>query len=160
MNTITNSHNADSTVADTMGPGTTDTTAGDSICPTPEPFVKNTNSSTALLRSSGFNGTQPENAGNYTCLLNGIPRETVEVIVLGTFISDTFIHIFTSFCFNLVPPEASSVNEAFFRYTLLNLTQFFGEPLNVTNCIQSLAPSVDYKISCTELVLIYLLLYL
>jgi hypothetical protein len=39
----------------------------------------------AYLRSDAF-GIQPEDAGNYTCLADGIPRATVEIIVLGMFI--------------------------------------------------------------------------
>lgn len=53
-------------------------------CPSPQPFVQNINSSVALLRSNSFNGTQPEDAGNYTCYSNGLPRVTVEIVVLGT----------------------------------------------------------------------------
>ena len=52
-------------------------------CPSPQPFILNTNSTVAYLSSDSFNGTQPEDAGNYTCLADGIPRATVEIIVLG-----------------------------------------------------------------------------
>lgn len=55
----------------------------DPVCPAPEPFIRNMNSSVAILRSDGFNGTQPEHAGNYTCFLNGLPRATIEITVLG-----------------------------------------------------------------------------
>ena len=56
-------------------------------CPSPQPFVQNTNSSVAYLRGSIFNGTQPEDGGNYICFADGIPRATVEIIVLGMFIN-------------------------------------------------------------------------
>ena len=52
-------------------------------CPGPEPFILNSNSFSALLSSDRFNGTQPEHAGNYTCHVNGVPRSTVEIVVLG-----------------------------------------------------------------------------
>lgn len=52
-------------------------------CPGPEPFVQNTNSNIAFLMSGTFNGTQPEHDNNYTCYVNGVPRATVEIIVLG-----------------------------------------------------------------------------
>ena len=55
-------------------------------CPSSQPFIQNTNSSVAYLRSDAF-GIQPEDAGNYTCLADGIPRATVEIIVLGMFIN-------------------------------------------------------------------------
>ena len=51
-------------------------------CPSPQPFIQNTNSSVAYLRGDIFNGTQPEDAGIYTCFSDGLPRATVEVIVL------------------------------------------------------------------------------
>lgn len=54
-----------------------------SLCPLPEPFVINMNSRSALLSSDGFNGTQLVHAGNYTCFVNGEPRATVEIDVLG-----------------------------------------------------------------------------
>ena len=52
-------------------------------CPSPLPFIQNTNSSVAYLNSDNLSGAQPENAGNYTCLADGIPRAMVEIIVLG-----------------------------------------------------------------------------
>ena len=55
----------------------------DPFCPFPEPFLMNTNTSDAALMSDDFNGTQPEHAGVYTCYSNGLPRATVEIIVLG-----------------------------------------------------------------------------
>ena len=55
-------------------------------CPSPQPFIQNTNSSAAFLRGNIFNGTQPEDAGIYTCFADGLPRAAVEVIVLCTFI--------------------------------------------------------------------------
>ena len=55
----------------------------DPFCPSPMPFLMNTNSSTAVLRGDDFNGTQPEHAGVYTCYSNGLPRDTVEIVVLG-----------------------------------------------------------------------------
>ena len=55
----------------------------DPFCPSPMPFLLNTNSSTAVLRGDNFNGTQPEYAGVYTCYSNGLPRDTVEIVVLG-----------------------------------------------------------------------------
>ena len=61
------------------------TNSSDPFCPGPEPFIRNTNSSSADLRSDNFNGTQPENAGNYTCYTNGIPRATIEIKVLGIY---------------------------------------------------------------------------
>ena len=51
-------------------------------CPSPQPFIQNTNSSVAYLRGDIFNGTQPEDAGVYTCFSDGLPRATVEVFVL------------------------------------------------------------------------------
>ena len=51
-------------------------------CPSPQPFIQNTNSSIAFLRGNIFNGTQPEDAGIYSCFADGQPRATVEVIVL------------------------------------------------------------------------------
>ena len=65
-------------------------------CPSPQPFIQNTNSSVAYLSANIFNGTQPEDAGNYTCLADGIPRATVEIIVLGTFIN--FVHQIANGC--------------------------------------------------------------
>ena len=55
-------------------------------CPSPQPFIQNINSSVAYLRGNSFNGTQPEDAGIYTCLSDGLPRATVEIIVLCMFI--------------------------------------------------------------------------
>ena len=112
----------------------------------------NTNSSTAVLRGGEFNGTQPEHAGFYICYSNGLPRETVEIIVLGnikTFqygCSDIFIliHYFVT-----VPSEASSVSEAFFRFSTLSLTQVFGDQVIVSNCIQSLEVLVRRRILCS-----------
>ena len=66
-----------------IGPVPT-TNRTDPFCPGPEPFIQNMNSGSADLRSDSFNGTQPENAGNYTCYVNGVPRATVEIKVLGT----------------------------------------------------------------------------
>ena len=61
----------------------------DPVCPAPEPFIRNSNSSSAVLMSDDFNGTQPEHAGNYTCYANGVPRATIEIIVLGNFFLTT-----------------------------------------------------------------------
>ena len=61
----------------------TNVNTSDLFCPTPEPFIRNTESDIAVLMSDGFNGTQPIHAGNYTCYSNGLPRATVEVVVLG-----------------------------------------------------------------------------
>ena len=58
----------------------------DLFCPTPEPFIRNTDSDIAVLMSDSFNGTQPIHSGNYTCYSNGLPRATVEVVVLGKFV--------------------------------------------------------------------------
>ena len=55
----------------------------DPFCPSPMSFLRNTNSSTAVLMGDEVNGTQPEHAGVYTCYSNGLPRDTVEIIVLG-----------------------------------------------------------------------------
>ena len=55
----------------------------DPVCPSPMPFLRNTNSSTAVLRGDEINGTQPEHAGVYTCYSNGQPQESVEIVVLG-----------------------------------------------------------------------------
>ena len=57
--------------------------SSDPLCPSPEPLIRNTNSDIAVLMSDSFNGTQPVHAGNYTCYSNGLPRATVEVVVLG-----------------------------------------------------------------------------
>ena len=63
----------------------------DTGCPAPRPFILNINSDEAFLNGNGFNGIQPEDAGNYTCHSNGLPRATVEIIVLGkTHLSTTF----------------------------------------------------------------------
>ncbi len=62
---------------------TLETNITDPVCPSPMPFLRNTNSSTAVLRGDVINGTQPEHAGVYTCFSNGQPRESVEIIVLG-----------------------------------------------------------------------------
>ena len=67
-----------STVGITPSSNTTDP-----FCPSPIPFVANTNSSTAVLRGDEINGTQPEHAGVYICYSNGLPRDTVEIVVLG-----------------------------------------------------------------------------
>ena len=61
------------------------TNSSDPFCPFPEPFLMNTNSSIATLRSNDFKGTQPEHAGVYICYSNGLPRATVEIVVLGDF---------------------------------------------------------------------------
>ena len=55
----------------------------DPVCPSPMPFLRNTNSSTAILMGDAINGTQPEHAGVYTCYSNGQPQESVEIVVLG-----------------------------------------------------------------------------
>lgn len=55
----------------------------DPFCAFPMPFLRNTNSSTAILMSDEINGTQPEHAGVYSCYSNGLPRDTVEIVVLG-----------------------------------------------------------------------------
>ena len=60
------------------------TNSTDPFCPSPMPFLMNTNSSTAVLRGDDVNGTQPEHAGVYTCYSNGLPRDMVEIVVLGT----------------------------------------------------------------------------
>ena len=52
-------------------------------CPAPEPLIMNANHNSATLISDNFNGSQPEHAGNYTCYVNGKPRATVEILVLG-----------------------------------------------------------------------------
>ena len=65
-----------------------ETNTTDPFCPSPMPFLMNTNSSTAVLRGDEFNGTQPEHAGVYTCYSNGLPRDTVEIIVLGMLNND------------------------------------------------------------------------
>ena len=62
---------------------TPETNSTDLVCPSPMPFLRNTNSSTAVLMSDSINGTQPEHAGFYTCYSNGLPMDTVEIIVLG-----------------------------------------------------------------------------
>ena len=123
--------------------GATNSTTGDTSCPVPQPFVRNSNSGIAELRSDDFNGTQPEDGGNYTCFSNGIPRATVEIIVLGKHTTLPFRYLFELFSLDIaVPAETSSVNKAYFRFTLLDLTQFFGDQLVVSNCIQSLSLSV------------------
>lgn len=60
----------------------TSPTQQNSGCPPPQPFILNSNSTVAFLTSDSFDGVQPEDAGNYTCYSNGIPRVTVEIIVL------------------------------------------------------------------------------
>ena len=62
---------------------TPETNRTDPFCPSPMPFLRNKNSSTAILTGDEINGTQPEHAGVYTCYSNGLPRDTVEIIVLG-----------------------------------------------------------------------------
>ena len=51
----------------------------------------NTNTDTAVLQSDDINGTQPEHAGVYICYANGVPRRTVEVVVLGKLILTLYI---------------------------------------------------------------------
>ena len=65
----------------------TNLTSSDPFCMSPEPFIRNTNTNYAVLMSDEFNGTLPEHAGNYTCYTNGIPRDTIEIVVLGKYIS-------------------------------------------------------------------------
>ena len=60
----------------------TSSTQQNSGCLPPQPFILNSNSTVAFLTSDSFDGVQPEDAGNYTCYSNGIPRVTVEIIVL------------------------------------------------------------------------------
>lgn len=60
----------------------TSSTQQSSGCPAPQSFILNSNSSVAFLTGDSFDGVQPEDAGNYTCYSNGIPRVTVEIIVL------------------------------------------------------------------------------
>ena len=62
---------------------TPEANTSDPFCPSPMPFLRNTNSNTALLMSDEINGTQPEHAGVYTCYSNGVPSDTVEIVVLG-----------------------------------------------------------------------------
>ena len=83
------------------------------------------------------NGTQPEHAGVYTCYSNGLPRDTVEIVVLGNETFGIFTQRFDTFWFT-VPSEASSVSEAFFRFSILSLTQVFGDEVIVSNCIEAL----------------------
>ena len=117
----------------------------DPFCPSPTPFLLNTNSSTAVLRGDELNGAQPENAGVYTCYSNGLPRDTVEIIVLGELnFHDSFcndMNLYTLFI--AVPSEASSVSEAFFRFSTLSLTQIFGDQVIVSNCIEALETLVS-----------------
>ena len=51
----------------------------------------NTNTDTAVLQSDDINGTQPEHAGVYICYANGVPRRTVEVVVLGKLILTLYV---------------------------------------------------------------------
>ena len=75
------------TTAEGVDPSTISTisniTSSDPFCISPEPFIRNTNSNTAFLMSDNLNGTLPEHAGRYTCYSNGIPRATIEIVVLG-----------------------------------------------------------------------------
>ena len=59
------------------------TNSSDPFCLAPQSFIRNTGSNTAVLMSDSFNGTQSEHAGNYTCFVNGVPRATIEIFVLG-----------------------------------------------------------------------------
>ena len=52
-------------------------------CPSPQPFTLNVNLSEALLSGNGLDGVQPDDAGSYTCYSSGVPRASVEIIVLS-----------------------------------------------------------------------------
>ena len=82
------------TTTEGVAPRTVEVTGNETIvdpsnfepfCPIPEPFINNINSDFALLKSDGFNGTQPEDADVYICYVNGLPAVTVEIVVLGKF---------------------------------------------------------------------------
>ena len=107
----------------------------------------NTNTDTAVLQSDDFNGTQPEHAGIYICYANGVPRRTVEVVVLGksrlTLYVKSGIMNLLSLCICVVPAESSSVSEAFFRFTS---SELFGDQVIVSNCIQALEVLVRQRI--------------
>ena len=55
--------------------------------------------------------------------------------------------------FIAVPSEASSVSEAFFRFSALSLTQIFGDQVIVSNCIEALETLVSGRILYTLLAL-------
>lgn len=69
----------------------------DPFCPSPMPFLRNMNSNTAILMGDEVNGTQPEHAGVYTCYSNGLPRDTVEIVVLGNKTFGIFTQRFDTF---------------------------------------------------------------
>ena len=114
-------------------------------CPSPQPFIQNTNSSVAYLRGNVFNGTQPEDAGIYTCFADGLPRATVEVIVLCTFIYPLICRYLLK-SIAIAVPQSPTQSEVFFRLSVISrdmLAQALGEPLLLSGCIQTLGTLVS-----------------
>ena len=115
-------------------------------CPSPLPFIQNTNSTMAYLRGNIFNGTQPKDAGNYTCFADGVPRATVEVVVLSMFSTFFFMTNYSVLMLIIIAvPQSSTQSEAFFRLSVISqdmLAQALGEPLILSDCIQTLGTLV------------------
>ena len=115
-------------------------------CPSPQPFIQNTNSSVAFLSGNVFNGTQPEDAGIYSCFVGGLPRATVEVIVLCMSICSLICKICVLLRIGCISvPQSPTQSEAFFRLSVISrdmLAQVLGEPLILSNCIQTLGTVV------------------
>ncbi len=115
-------------------------------CPSPQPFIQNTNSSVAYLRGNIFNGTQPEDAGIYTCFTDGLPRTTVAVIVLCKFYPLIIIFKNILLLITVSVPQSPTQSEAFFRFSVISrdmLAQALGEPLVLSDCIQTLGTIVS-----------------
>ena len=102
----------------------TNTSNQESGCLSPEPFLQNTNSNEARLIGDDFNGTQPEDADNYTCYANGVPRASVEVIVLGELVLQTMWYLHS---YNFTPLiSAYSTPNIYSVRSLFSLLYFIG----------------------------------
>ena len=115
--------------------------------PVPTPFIINFNSSEAQLDGDNFNGTQPEDAGIYVCVLNGEVRETVEIVVQGMpslRVSRDWYNWINYFFYLLIVPESPS-SKAFFR-----LSSFSLEESNVFNftSVEDALLALSNTVSC------------
>ena len=86
-------------------------------CPSPQPFTLNINSSEAFLRGNSFDGVQPDDAGSYTCYSSGVPRATVNIIVLCK-IPHAFLRTTTDFVLVLQLPRLQTNHKLSFGYQL------------------------------------------